>query len=137
MVYFNHLLMRGCRVVKQDAGAFNAFVTPNMRPLAELGIDTLQTRRKKMDLIQAWKIINHFDDMEQTNFFQRLHLDSIRQTRATSDELNLKLEKARTDQRKNFFTCRVVSHWNSLPEDVKNVPRISTFKAKLNQLYPV
>ena len=39
MVYFNNKLLRGCRVLKSDAGSFNAFITPNMAPLAELEID--------------------------------------------------------------------------------------------------
>ena len=38
-VFFNNQLLRGNRTVKKDAGAFNAFETPNLRPLAELEIN--------------------------------------------------------------------------------------------------
>jgi lysophospholipase len=38
-VYFNNKLMRGNRCMKIDAGSFDAFHSPNLRPLAELEID--------------------------------------------------------------------------------------------------
>ncbi|NJN55862.1 MAG: asparaginase, partial [Anaerolineae bacterium] len=38
-LYFHKKLFRGCRVVKVDADGFDAFDSPNCRPLAELGID--------------------------------------------------------------------------------------------------
>lgn len=37
-LYFHKKLFRGCRVVKVDAAGFDAFDSPNCRPLAELGI---------------------------------------------------------------------------------------------------
>lgn len=36
-LYFHKRLFRGCRVVKVDANGFDAFDSPNCRPLAELG----------------------------------------------------------------------------------------------------
>ena len=38
-IYFNNKLLRGNRATKVDAGAFDAFHTPNLSPLAELEID--------------------------------------------------------------------------------------------------
>lgn len=38
-LYFHKKLFRGCRAVKVDADGFDAFDSPNCRPLAELGID--------------------------------------------------------------------------------------------------
>lgn len=40
-LYFHKKLFRGCRVVKVDADGFDAFDSPNCRPLAELGIDVV------------------------------------------------------------------------------------------------
>jgi L-asparaginase len=37
-LYFHKKLFRGCRVVKVDADGFDAFDSPNCRPLAELGV---------------------------------------------------------------------------------------------------
>ncbi len=38
-LYFNGRLLRGCRSVKVNAGAFIAFDSPNYPPLAEIGVD--------------------------------------------------------------------------------------------------
>ena len=38
MVYFHNKLLRGNRCVKADSGAFDAFHSPNLPPLAELEI---------------------------------------------------------------------------------------------------
>ena len=37
------------------------------------------------------------------------------------------------DIRKNYFTVRVVRHWNRLPREMVNAPSLETFKARLDQ----
>ena len=51
-----------------------------------------------------------------------------RVTRHTQDPLNLARKYARTDIRRNFFSVRVIDHWNSLPPDVKASTSVSPFK---------
>ena len=40
-IYFNNKLMRGNRTTKVDSGAFDAFNSPNLTPLARLEIDII------------------------------------------------------------------------------------------------
>ncbi|XP_048016738.1 60 kDa lysophospholipase-like [Megalobrama amblycephala] len=40
-LYFHHKLFRGNRVTKVDPGSFNAFISPNLPPLAQCNVDSL------------------------------------------------------------------------------------------------
>lgn len=38
-LYFHHKLLRGCRATKIDAAGLDAFTSPNLKPLVDVGID--------------------------------------------------------------------------------------------------
>ncbi len=38
-LFFHNTLFRGCRAVKANASSFAAFASPNMKPLASIGVN--------------------------------------------------------------------------------------------------
>ena len=74
--------------------------------------------------------------MEKENWYKEISEDA-RPTRATSTiqggkvikkEAILKVEGARLEIRRNFFSIRAAKEWNGLPEEVKKCTSINGFK---------
>ena len=103
--------------------------------LSQLGIDKLELRRIKIDLIQTWKIIHGYDKIDESILFERAHQGANRVTRATASEFNLKMNICRIDQRRKFFSERVVSIWNNLPENIKATEKLGPFRRRLDEYY--
>ena len=97
--------------------------------LKALGLRTLQERRRRVDLIQAFKIMSEVDKVQGTLFTKvsELHTKATRQ----AVKENLVVIKPRLDIRKHFFSCRVVRDWNSLPHALQQARNVNTFKSGL------
>ena len=91
--------------------------------LAELKLPSLRERRKEIDMIQTFKLVN---DESSEQFF--LRTDGRRATRATTGTDNLVKGRSNHEYRANFFSTRVIDDWNKLPNKVKEAATAENFK---------
>jgi ribonuclease P/MRP protein subunit RPP40 len=98
--------------------------------LAVLGIEKLELRRLKQDLITAYKILfglldvnaNELFTVHNTNYDTRGHAYKLLQGHC------------RTDVRRHFFTERVIKIWNNLPANETDFYNVKAFSNFLNKL---
>ena len=105
--------------------------------LASLKMRTLEDRRIRGDLIETFKILTGKSNVAPETWFtfasSNATDDTVR-TRATTGYLNLVQPPIpKTEIRKNFFSNRVVDHWNQLPDHVKISQKTNDFKNALDR----
>lgn len=115
ILFYPVLLQR--RAIKLVKGLENK--TYEEKP-KELGLFSVEKKNLRVDLIPPHN-----------------NLKGGRSEEGTSDKtwgngLNLHQGKSRLDIRKNFFTERVVKHWNGLPRDMVKSPSLKAFKRHVN-----
>lgn len=94
--------------------------------LLELGLPSLQDRRREIDMVQTYKIVNKIDSDEPEQWFTRA--DSRRPTRQGDGKDRLLPGRSQHEYRKNFFSVRVIDEWNKLPDTTKEAANVGQFK---------
>jgi hypothetical protein len=87
---------------------------------SELGLKTLEERRKDQDMNQVFGIMTGKGNIDYREIFERADVREGARTRQSEGVLNLKQPISRTEIRRNSFASRVVSSWNGLPDSVKS-----------------
>ncbi|XP_071952732.1 uncharacterized protein [Antedon mediterranea] len=105
---------------------------PYEKRLEYLDLQPLETRRLRGDLIEAFKILKGFEDIDPKDLFKLSH--NIR-TRGHSLKLYRPKLRGNLMCRANFFTIRVIHHWNSLPEYVIQASSVNIFKSRLDNYF--
>ena len=85
--------------------------------LRKFGLLSLQDRRKKADMLEVFKIINGFTDIDIR------HQENIRANpypRPGRHNKSIVQHHSRLDARHKFFSQRVIKPWNTLPGDCVN-----------------
>ena len=105
--------------------------------LKNIGLTTLTERRARGDLIEVFRTMKGLNNVEKGEWFNLRDPATARATRSTvsisedgPEPRNDVIFKGsvRLDARKYFFTERVASEWNALPDSVRNQKTINTFK---------
>jgi hypothetical protein len=76
---------------------------------ATVGLETLEQRRISQDMVQTFKILNGIGNMKKEDFFELVGNREVARTRLAQGALNLRVQRARTEIRKNAFAVRIGS----------------------------
>ncbi|KAK4827661.1 hypothetical protein QYF61_020433 [Mycteria americana] len=87
-----------------------------------------------MYVIQEAKVVKGLEHKSYEEQLRELGLFSLEKRRLRRDLIALQLPERRLDIRKNFFTERVVKHWNRLPREVVESPTLEVFKGRLDEV---
>ena len=120
--------------------------------LKELGLDSLAERRKRGDLIQAYRVFSGHDRVDPATWFKRsipadrnvqLVLDRPTEGRPTVEGAvttrrqggfwNVDTPEWNGEIRRNFWSVRVCDPWNDLPDSLKMTESVNGFKNALDE----
>lgn len=97
------------------------------RRLEDLDLFTLEKRRLRGQLIETFKILNGFNNIDHRNLF------TLSETSNRSNG-KLQLKRFRTRPCGDFMTYRICNVWNRLPCEVTRSGTVETFKRRLDRI---
>jgi hypothetical protein len=95
--------------------------------LKALGLQSLQERRLRNDLIMTYQILFGYVSLNYEDFFTRSNVSVTR-----GHKHKLFVRRTRLDIHKYSFAHRVVEVWNCLPNNVVEAISLTGFKTRLN-----
>jgi ribonucleases P/MRP protein subunit RPP40 len=95
--------------------------------LRRLGLTTLEERRNRGDLIEVYKLLHRKENNGYEQFFKLAKVETSRHD-LKGHSMKLFHNRTRLDTRKFYFSQRVVSPWNNLPQHVVDASPVNCFK---------
>lgn len=102
---------------------------PYEERLKNLNLHTLLYRRQRFDLIQIFKIINGFDNIDISKFF------TFNDNNTRGHLFRLEKQHVRKSLRLNSFPTRCINEWNNLSEEIVCKTSVDSFKIALDKLW--
>jgi len=97
--------------------------------LREMGLFSLEKRRLRGDLRNAWKYLKGRCQEDGARLFS-----VVPRNRTRGNGHKLKQRKFRVNMRQNFFPLRVTEPWNTLPWEAVDSPSLEILRTRLDKL---
>jgi len=97
--------------------------------LKYLGLSSLENRRIRSDLIETYKIINGYYNIDASLVFFNFDEGGRR-----GHSKKLYKRRSRLDTRKYVFANRITDLWNSLPDVCVNSTTLNQFKSHISKI---
>ena len=94
----------------------------------DVSLPSLASRREEADLVEVYKFTHGLYKNGLSNMF------NYSENRFRSHSFKLQKRRFNTTLRQHFFSERVITRWNELPEDVVTAPTPATFRERLRSL---
>ena len=95
--------------------------------LQQLGLTTLEERRSRGDVIEVFKYLKGFLDIDKETLF-KTNAPVEPKTRQQRSYMPLTVPRANLDLRNNFFSIRGARLWNNLPSELRECSTVNRFK---------
>ena len=100
-----------------------------------LKLPTLEYRRYRRDMIEAYKLSHEIYDKGTTDGFFNYCSAEMTEYKLRKHQYEFCKEKWSKDVKRFSFKNRIADQWNNLPENVVNAPTLNSFKNRLDKLW--
>ena len=98
--------------------------------LKALNLPTVTYRRLRGDMIQVFKYLRRYYDVNWSNLF---HINEEAAYCTRGHEFELSKTSHSSVLRQNFSAVRVINNWNALPEEIVCSSSLNAFKNNLDR----
>ena len=102
---------------------------PYEERLSRCNLISLESRRRRYDLIETYKIMKSKYNIKSEKLFK------IKENQTRGHNLKIFKQQARLNTRKYFFSQRIVNDWNKLPKEAIKAKNIVNFKTIINKKF--
>ena len=100
------------------------------RRLQRCNLIPLERRRERADLIETFKIMNGYVNVDPEKFFT-----VSKDSRTRGHPMKLQKRHCRLELRRNFYSQRVINPWNKLSKKMIAATSVTQFKTRIHSMY--